>query len=146
EAVYRFDIAKYGKQISLAEANEVIAQQSHAIAAFLSPKIQNCAAAEFGGEDLILFFDHKQDRSADFIPQFRTKRSILETLLDNPRMLGEAAQLVHQEFLPSVRLWIHWKRYMIGGVPDGIGDKYVYEFKTTTQKSIEIQKDLAIRQ
>jgi hypothetical protein len=55
-----------------------------------------------------------------------------ENTVANYRELGQVAQFLYAEKLPSIRLWFHWKNFVIGAVPDGIADRYVYEFRATT--------------
>lgn len=71
-----------------------------------------------------------------------------EILIENPFELGEIAQILYAEKHPTVRLWLHFKEYLISVVPDGITDSYVYEFKATIQKGqrYERLKEDAIRQ
>jgi len=68
--------------------------------------------------------------------------------IENAFELGEVVEILYGEKLPTVRLWIHFKEYIIGGVPDGITDDYVYEFKATTQsgRRVEDVKRRAVRQ
>ena len=58
------------------------------------------------------------------------------------------AEVLYAEKLPTIRMWIHFKEYDIGFVPDGIGQDYVYEFKATTQtgKDALDVRDQAVRQ
>lgn len=49
--------------------------------------------------------------------------------VDNPFELGEVAQILYAEKLPTLRLWVHFKEYVIGGVPDGVAGTYVYEMR-----------------
>jgi len=61
------------------------------------------------------------------------KKRIKVASLDDapPKLRGE----VYEEFLaeryPTVRWNFEWENYVVVGVPDGITDDFVYEFKTT---------------
>jgi len=72
----------------------------------------------------------------------------VEIRIDNPIELGLIAQILYAERLPTIRLWIHFKEYVIGVVPDGLTDSYAYEFKATTQtgKDALNVRDQAVRQ
>jgi hypothetical protein len=61
---------------------------------------------------------------------------------------GNVADILYAERLPTIRLWNHFKNYVIGGTPDGVAESYVYEFKATTQtgKEVERIKKMAARQ
>jgi len=69
-------------------------------------------------------------------------------IINNPIELGRIAEILYAEKLPSLRLWLHYKNYSIGVVPDGVTDLYVYEFKATTLSDKELEKVLeqAIKQ
>lgn len=63
--------------------------------------------------------------------------------------LSAVAKQVYGETLPSIRLWMHWKaasgrRYVIGGVPDGVAPDYCYEFKTVTGSKDRVRENLRI--
>jgi CRISPR/Cas system-associated exonuclease Cas4 (RecB family) len=49
---------------------------------------------------------------------------------DDPKEYGIYAQDIIGEKYPSIRWAFKWKDFMINGIPDGITDKFVYEFKT----------------
>ncbi|MGD0175361.1 MAG: hypothetical protein ABSC50_00860 [Candidatus Bathyarchaeia archaeon] len=147
ESAYRFDFAKYGGELSLHQANQIVAEQKRVITTFLSPDFQNKTVGTLQGRDLILSFNStRKEKSADFQYELIPKNSLLDVFVSDARELGRFAQYLYQEMLPKVRLWIHWHEYVIGGVPDGVGDDYAYEFKVTTQANIEKQKDVAWRQ
>lgn len=61
------------------------------------------------------------------------KKRIKVASLDDapPKLRGE----VYEEFLaeryPTIRWNFEWENYVVVGVPDGITDEFVYEFKTT---------------
>ncbi len=147
ESAYRFDLEKYGKELSLTETNSILAEKKRLITAFLNPDIQNKTVDGLRGSDIILVLgSHKTEKSADFESTMVPRNAFLDSPINNARELGESAQYLYQELLPSLRFWVHWDQYIIGGAPDGVGDNYVYEFKTTTQSTIDRQKDVAQRQ
>jgi hypothetical protein len=61
------------------------------------------------------------------------KKRIKVVSLDDapPKLRG----MVYEEFLaeryPTIRWNFRWENYVVVGVPDGISDEFVYEFKTT---------------
>jgi len=48
-----------------------------------------------------------------------------------PRQRGEILQLCYAERYPTIRWNFDWREYIVVGVPDGITDRFVYEFKTS---------------
>lgn len=48
-----------------------------------------------------------------------------------PMVLGEMLQTTRAEHYPTIRWNFPWDGHVIVGVPDGVTDKFVYEFKTT---------------
>ena len=55
-----------------------------------------------------------------------------ERLEEDPLYRGEILHLKHAEKYPTVRWNFEWKKYVVVGIPDGITDEFVYEFKSTT--------------
>lgn len=55
-----------------------------------------------------------------------------ERLEKDPLYRGKILHLKHAEKYPTVRWNFKWKKYVVVGVPDGITDEFVYEFKSTT--------------
>jgi len=49
----------------------------------------------------------------------------------DPSEFGIICQLVFAERYPTIRWNFQWRDYVVVGVPDGITDEFVYEFKTT---------------
>lgn len=49
----------------------------------------------------------------------------------DPKLRGEQLEKVKAERYPSIRWNFTWDKYVIIGVPDGITDRFVYEYKTT---------------
>ena len=67
------------------------------------------------------------------LTKWAEKKRIKVVSLDDapPKLRGE----VYEEFLaeryPTIRWNFEWENYVVVGVPDGITDDFVYEFKTT---------------
>jgi hypothetical protein len=71
-----------------------------------------------------------------------------EAAIGDALELGRVADFLYGEDLPTIRLWIHHKQYVIGAVPDGVADDYVYEFNSTSQtgRRLEAIREASIRQ
>ena len=51
-----------------------------------------------------------------------------------PKLRGELLHLSRAEQYPSIRWNFPWEKYTIIGIPDGITDNFVYEYKTTRNR------------
>lgn len=60
--------------------------------------------------------------------------------------LGDLGETLLARSLPTARWHFAWRDLVIVCEPDGITDDYVYEFKTTKQKSLSEQRKRAITQ
>jgi hypothetical protein len=68
-------------------------------------------------------------------------------LEDVPRRRGEILQAEKAERHPSIRWNFNWGPYVLVGIPDGITDAFVYEFKTTRDSYLgELRKPVATAQ
>lgn len=54
--------------------------------------------------------------------------------LEDPKHRGLVLETTRAEKYPTIRWNFRWKDYVLIGVPDGITDDFVYEFKTTRNK------------
>lgn len=48
-----------------------------------------------------------------------------------PEVRGQFLESTHAEKYPTTRWYFVWGRYVVVGAPDGITDRFVYEFKST---------------
>jgi hypothetical protein len=68
-------------------------------------------------------------------------------LEEAPKRRGEIYQATRAEKYPSIRWHFPWGRYSVGGVPDGIGEDFVYEYKTTRTRGLfAFMKPVALAQ
>jgi CRISPR/Cas system-associated exonuclease Cas4 (RecB family) len=51
-----------------------------------------------------------------------------------PKLRGEIHQMTRAEKYPTIRWNFAWHDYVVVGVPDGITDSFVYEFKSTKSR------------
>lgn len=54
-----------------------------------------------------------------------------------PRLRGKMLEGTRSEFYPTIRWNFEYPPYVVIGVPDGITDKFVYEFKTTRSQFLK---------
>jgi CRISPR/Cas system-associated exonuclease Cas4 (RecB family) len=54
-----------------------------------------------------------------------------------PELRGEMLQSTRVERYPTIRWHFPWKNFVVVGTPDGITERYVYEFKTTRNSFLE---------
>ncbi|KXB01490.1 hypothetical protein AKJ44_02480 [candidate division MSBL1 archaeon SCGC-AAA261F17] len=53
----------------------------------------------------------------------------------SPKIQGRILEWIYAERCPSIRWNFDWEGYVVVGVPEGITDEFVYEFKTTRKES-----------
>jgi len=137
EEAYQEDFKHYKGELSLEEANKILKSLAHGHSSRID-EIRKHASTKLSKQYLLLLNHYY------LAPEMVDENIII----DNPFELGHVAQILYAEKLPSVRLWLHYKDYAIGVVPDGISDSYVYEFKATTQSGRRVDQVLkhAIRQ
>ncbi len=84
-------------------------------------------------------------RKAD---QERAARLALMIELEpDPSQRGELDQALHAEKYPTIRWNFRWERYSVVGVPDGITEEFVYEYKTTRNRyMLKFVKPVALAQ
>ena len=64
-----------------------------------------------------------------------------------PKLLGEFLQTARAEQYPTIKWNFAWEGYVVTGTPDGITDKFVYEFKTIGSRFLmRFQKPVALTQ
>jgi len=138
ENAYRLDLKRYDGELTLEKANKRLLVMAKGIRDL--PKIRER-------------FGVRGPRSKEAILTLNRILLLPEDVkgdweVDGPIELGGIAEVLYAERLPTIRLWVHFKEYVIGVVPDGIGEDYVYEFKATTQtgKDALNVRDQAVRQ
>lgn len=57
--------------------------------------------------------------------------ALMIELEQDPSRRGELDQALHAEKYPTIRWNFRWGKYSVVGVPDGITEEFVYEYKTT---------------
>lgn len=123
-----------GDEITLNDIERLLAEkaenmQKSEIAIYYGPIIQEDAA---GNKRMILPPDlplglkeeYLEIAEAEGIPVISIEEA-------SPIMRGEILHRTKAEEYPTIRWNFPWKDYIVVGVPDGITDSFVYEFKTT---------------
>jgi len=138
---YQEDLKKYGHELTLQEANKRLLFRTKVLELWKSGHSEEPNGKQSQAEVALR-------KIASQLPQRPFSKETLLSLepclvtpedvdgeisLEDAFELGRIAQRLYGEKLPTIRLWIHFKEYVVGGVPDGITDSYVYEFKATTQ-------------
>jgi len=160
ELAYREDLKKYGQELALERANKKLLMQSLTRPLLLRLWREVCSGTPHGklsGTEATLM-KVVQQLPRKPLPKeelLKLNRYLLDpedvdvdTTIENPFELGDIGEILYAEKQPTVRLWIHFKEYVVGGVPDGVAESYVYEFKSTMQtgRRIERVKEMALRQ
>jgi len=160
EQAYRDDLKKYGEELTLDRANKRLLMRSITRPVVLRLWREVSSGERHsklsGTEASLMKFVHQLPRKP--LPKeklLNMNRYLLEPedvdvgiSIEDPFELGHMGEILFAEKLPTVRLWVHFKEYLIGGVPDGVAGSYVYEFKSTAQtgRRVEAVKRMAERQ
>jgi CRISPR/Cas system-associated exonuclease Cas4 (RecB family) len=79
--------------------------------------------------------------------KFKAEGARIANLEEFPKLRGEFLQVGKAEQYPTIRWNFAWEGYAVVGVPDGITDKFVYEFKTTGSRFLmRFEKPVALTQ
>jgi hypothetical protein len=65
----------------------------------------------------------------------------------DPKLRGEVFQEVRAERYPTISWYFPWRRYSVGGGPDGLTNHFAYEYKTTRSRFLfQFMKPVALAQ
>jgi hypothetical protein len=67
-------------------------------------------------------------------------------LEEDPKRRGEIYQAFRAEKYHTIRWHFPWGRYSVGGVPDGLTEDFVYEYKTTRRFWLGFNRPVALAQ
>jgi len=160
ERAYMQDLKRYGDEMTLERANKILLERSltrEVLLRMWNEVSFSMPRRELSGIEATLM------KVAERLPHkplskevlLKLNRFLLQPTDVNPNIMiqdafefGSIAEILYAEKLPTIRLWNHFKDYMIGGTPDGVANSYVYEFKATTQTGREVEriKRMAMRQ
>ena len=81
------------------------------------------------GQTVVLYGDEStlEEERQDIVAQYGSDVKFVH----DPKLRGKQDQAVHAEQYPTIRWNFEWGPYIVVGVPDGITDELVYEFKST---------------
>ena len=82
------------------------------------------------GEKVTITYPHS-DKEPPLISIETAEGVRIADLEEFPILRGEFLHELRGEKYPTIRWNFPWGRYVVVGVPDGITDRFVYEFKTT---------------
>jgi CRISPR/Cas system-associated exonuclease Cas4 (RecB family) len=102
---------------------------------------------EHGNRVMAINPDLSPDERAWLEKKATARGTRIMDLEENPMLRGEFLQQTKAEKYPTVRWNFEWKKYITVGVPDGITERFVYEFKTTRNRFLaSFEKPVAITQ
>lgn len=87
-----------------------------------------------GNKVIVLNPDLPQEAMSHYEEQAKSEGARLAIIEEFPAIRGEFLQTTRAEQYPTIRWNFTWQGYVVVGVPDGITDGFVYEFKTTGAK------------
>lgn len=142
---YKADLERYGDELTLAAANRRLTEAAKEIEGFLEVQQRRDTR---GLEARRMILDPRWDHNDPNAKRLFDRNLVDDSLVRNYLDFGQVAQLIYGDRLPTARLWIHWKDYVIGCVPDGVATDYVYEFRASTKVGTDmghVEED-AVRQ
>lgn len=87
-----------------------------------------------GNKVMIINPDLSEEERSYLEKEARSKGIRIANLEEFPYIRGEMLETTKAEFYPTIRWNFEWGNYVVVGVPDGITDNFVYEFKTTKNR------------
>lgn len=81
-----------------------------------------------------------EDPFGEVPPKFVVRKIDRERFESDPLYRGEILENIHAEKYPTVRWNFEWEKFVVVGVPDGITDEFVYEFKSTQSEGGFVKK------
>lgn len=138
EDAYRADLERYGHELTLEEANQRLEERRRAKVEIVATSRER-SQTKFIPKEAILLIANWALPIGEPDPN---------ASIENWNEFARIAEFLYGERLPTIRLWIRFKRYIIGATPDGVADDYVYEFKATSQmgRRLEAIREASIRQ
>lgn len=123
-----------GSSITLKEVNALLKQKASRAASFLGSRVAIFRSASGGMRGVL-----GPGLSASEVKECKKLAAAEKIRLVNMKDLshterGKVHQFLFAEKYPSIRWNFSWKDYVIVGVPDGMTDELVYEFKTTQNR------------
>lgn len=146
ETAYRKDLKRWGGELTLERANQILTRRKRQIEEFFTRWKERPERRPISKELALRIVvklpsdPEVEDNASNYFEKYYK--------INDSMQLGVISQLLYAEKLPTVRLWFHYKNYIVGGVPDGVADDYVYEFKATTLRKLEQEevRNQSIRQ
>jgi hypothetical protein len=87
-----------------------------------------------GSEVMVMNPDLPEEEIMHYEEQAKSKGIRVAKIDEFPDIRGRFFEDVKSEQYPSIRWNFDWNGYIVVGVPDGITDDFVYEFKTTKNR------------
>lgn len=87
-----------------------------------------------GNKVMVINPDLTQEERINYEEQAKFKEIRVADPEEFPTIRGEFLEPTKAEQYPTIRWNFDWNNYIVVGVPDGITDSYVYEFKTTRSR------------
>jgi CRISPR/Cas system-associated exonuclease Cas4 (RecB family) len=88
-----------------------------------------------GGKDIMIINPDIPTELKEQLAEDAKARGIrIAGLEELPKLRGEIVESTRRERYPTIRWNFSWGNYVVNGVPDGITDTFVYEFKTTRNR------------
>ena len=127
-----------GNDIKFNHIEKLLKREAKDTAGLTVTKISYTFYDENGKEIMVVNPALMEEESVQHEIEEAKKRGVrIANIEEFPKIRGELLESVFAEQYPTIRWNFNWNDYVVIGVPDGITDTFVYEFKTTKSKFLE---------
>ncbi len=125
------DLLEIGNKVAFNDVQKLLKEEESGI---LIEQLACEITDQQGNRVMVLNPDLSPEEKKRLEKEAKAKGIKIADLEKFPKLRGELLESTREENYPSIRWNFEWKKYVVVGVPDGITDKFVYEFKTSRNR------------
>ena len=122
------ELLDIGNDITLSDIEGLLKKKEEGIIAYISAAT---AVDKSGNEVIVINPDLPPALRESKEEAAKSKGVRTADIEEFPKLRGDFLHTTRAEKYPTIRWNFSWENYVISGIPDGIADNFVYEFKTT---------------
>ncbi|MFO7966805.1 MAG: PD-(D/E)XK nuclease family protein [Archaeoglobaceae archaeon] len=132
-------LLEIGDQISLGDVEKLLKEKEKNVDGLSKENGEIASPANVGleinGEKVAVIDPNTSKEERSHLEElYKSNGYRIVDLEEEPMLRGYLHEETKGEKYPSIRWNFNWSDYVIVGIPDGITDSFVYEFKTTRSK------------
>jgi len=128
------ELLAVGEKISLADVEKLLKQKKDEEEGFLGGEVLAVETTDEKGRKVIVMNPDISQEDKEFLIERAAEGATIAGTEDFPPIRGEMSESTRAERYPRIRWNFSWEDYVVVGVPDGITDTFVYEYKTTRNR------------